>query len=463
MTARLHIFASLALAVSVPGAAFADPPAVAGLAETREQPTAVEPFTLDIYKDRRAKLMAQMKGGVAVILAAQEVDKESGNEQNGDFFYLTGLAHEAGAALILAPQSHHKEILLLRGVNPEQDRWTGYRAMLPSRELEARLGFDKIMRVDSLGGVLAQEAYRAHDMHYFGPIVGFQADVPRVLDMLNKTSARVPGAHVKDSVGMLARMRMVKEPRELEKIQRATDISIAGHMEAMRGVRPGMREWELKAILEEGFRKAGGRGLSYSSIVGAGPDAAVLHYPNDDRVIGEGELVLIDAASEFEHYKSDVTRTFPASGTFTPEQRKVYEVVLRAADTARARMRPGMTLAELHDIAANVIAEAGYYDYFIHGLGHPVGLSVHDLSDANPRDVALAENAVVTIEPGIYIPGQKIGIRLEDVVVMTKSGGRLLSGALPRTPDEIERFMAAAPTSAPAKPKPTNVSARRHM
>src|SRR5262249_16373833 len=151
-----------------------------------------------------------------------------------------------------------------------------------------------------------------------------------------------------------------------------------GHLEGMRRVRPGMHEYELKQIIEDTFRKGGARRLSYGSIVGAGPDGCVLHYPNDDRVIADGELGLVDAAAEFGHYATDVTRTFPANGKFTPEQRKIYEVVLRAQKAAMAQIKPGVRLVDLEDTAQRIIAEAGYYDYFIHFVGHHVGIDVHD-------------------------------------------------------------------------------------
>jgi len=166
----------------------------------------------------------------------------------------------------------------------------------------------------------------------------------------------------------------------------------------------------------------------------------VLHYPDDDRVIEDGELVLIDAGAEYDHYATDVTRTFPASGKFTPEQRRIYDLVLAAQSAALAKVRPGVTWHELHRAAAKVIADGGYYEYFIHGVGHHVGLEVHDISALQYEPIA--EGSVITIEPGIYIPEKKIGVRIEDTVLVTKSVPKLLSGALPREADEIERVMA---------------------
>lgn len=414
--------------------------------EVREQPVRTEPWGPEVFRERRANLMAQMKSGVALILASKHIDYDAGARQSPDFLYLTGLAEETNGALVLAPQEPRKEFLFLAPAVPERDRWSGYRALLPSRDVEVRTGFATIYRMDpfgsrGFGGLLSTFAARWKDLHYFGPVVGYDADLPLVLDAYAKTAARVPGAKTKDSIGMLARLRMVKEPREIEKIARASDISIAGHVEAMRRVKPGMREWELKQILEDSFRKGGARRLAYPSIVGSGPDGCVLHYPDDDRVIRDGDLILIDAGAEFDHYATDITRTFPANGKFSPEQRHIYEVVLHAQNAALALVKPGVTWEQLNDAAAKVIAEAGYYDYFIHSVGHHVGLEVHDV----PSPIReIPEGSVITLEPGIYMPGKKIGVRIEDILVVTKRGARVLSEKLPRDPDEIEKVMAAA-------------------
>jgi Xaa-Pro aminopeptidase len=413
-------------------------------ADNRDQPTGTEPWGPDVFRARRNHLMSQMKTGVGLVLAADKVDYEAEARQDANFLYLTGLGDEAGAVLLLSPQETKKEILYLQSAIPERDRWTGYRASLPNRALEARLGFDVVRRIDpvgsgALGGTLSYRVHRWHDMHFFGPLVGYGSDLPKVLDIYSKTSARIPGSHVVDSAAMIAKMRMIKEPREVEKIAKATDIAVLGHLEAMRRVRPGMREWDLKQVLEDTFRKNGSRRLAYGSIVGAGPDGCVLHYPKDDRVIQDGELVLIDAGAEFDHYASDVTRTFPANGKFTAEQRQVYAAVLRAQQAAMDKIRPGATWDELADTASKVLADAGYYDYYIHSLGHPVGLEVHDI---NLPDVPLAEGMVITMEPGVYIPGKRIGIRIEDMILVTKNGYRNLSEKLPRDPDAIERLIA---------------------
>jgi Xaa-Pro aminopeptidase len=432
LAAVLLVAVTVAVAVAAPR-----PPA----STSRERPTGTTPFTPDVYRARRAKLLSLMKKGVGAVTAAPTENSEE-KDENLDFFYLTGIWGEREGAVLLMPENvpEERELLLLPPVRPERDRFSGYRALLPNQAVEQRVGFDRVGTTGGFGWALAAQVQQHKQLDYFGTAVSYEAEVPKLLEIYKKTSERVPGAKIEDQHLLLGRMRMVKEPREIEKIQRATDITVAGHLEAWRHVHPGMREWELKQIMEDAFRKGGARELSYPSIVGGGPDGCVLHYPEDDRTIEDGELVLIDAAAQFDHYNSDVTRTFPANGHFTPEQRKIYEVVLKAQNAALAKVRPGVTWGELQRTAEKVMRDAGYYDYFIHGLGHHVGLHVHDLGNWAYREPIL-EGSVITIEPGIYIPEKKLGIRIEDTVLVTKAGPKLLSGALPRDPDAIEKLM----------------------
>ncbi|MDB4968524.1 MAG: peptidase [Myxococcales bacterium] len=444
MIARLlprTVTVAILVAAAAPALADPTPPSPAPPSASRERPAGTTPFSPDVYRARRARLMGLMKKGVGVILSATPRDKlDSG--QDTSFMYLTGLWDERDAGLLLAPENppEEREQLFLAAARPERDRWSGYRALLPSRAVEQRVGFELVRRIEQLGWELAMQLSRHKVLQYFGAPLPYDTDPPKIAEIYEKTAKRVIGAKTEDAHLILGRMRMTKEPREVEKIQRATDITVAGHLAAMRRVHPGMHEWELKQIVEDTFRSGGARRLSYPSIVGAGPDGCVLHYPEDDRVIEDGELVLIDAGAEFDHYATDVTRTFPASGHFTPEQRRAYDTVLKAQNAALAKVRPGVTWNELQRVAEKVMTEAGYYEYFIHGLGHHVGLEVHDVEAM--RYEPIAEGSVITIEPGIYIPEKKIGVRIEDTVLVTKAGPKILSAALPRGADEIERLMA---------------------
>ena len=409
----------------------------------------------DTYRERRKRLMEQMGGGVAIIFAAPAVDRDT--RQDLDFYYLTGLEHEGGAALLLAPENTETpEVLFLKALDVEDNLWHGERASL-GRAVELGTGFKRVRRMNSLPGTLAREITRAKDMnvHFLGPIVGYSSAVPRSLQVARDATSRIPGARITLSHELLPAMRQAKDDKELELTRRAIDATRRGLKAAMTEVRPGMTEFQLRMVIESAFRKAGSRRNAFDSIVGSGPNSCVLHYTGDDRTMQAGDLVLCDVGAEVEMYAADITRTFPVSGRFTTRQREVYDIVLKAADAAIAAARPGVTLRELNDIARQIIEDAGYTDNFPHGLSHFLGLNVHD---AGLYDMPLAPGVVFTIEPGIYIAEEQIGIRIEDDILITAEGSEVLSSGLPRTADEVEAFMAAARASASAngQPEPAN-------
>jgi Xaa-Pro aminopeptidase len=237
---------------------------------------------------------------------------------------------------------------------------------------------------------------------------------------------------------LLARMREVKEPDEVALMRKGIVHTAAGHARVLEVLRPGMREFELKDAIEEAFRRSGSRHVAYDSIVGSGPNGAVLHYPKDDRVMKEGELVVVDAGAEEQFYATDVTRTYPVSGKFSPEQREIYDIVLKAQAAAIAVAKAGVTPRMLERTARKVIDDAGYHDAFIHGCCHFVGLEVHDPGD---YEAPLPAGAVITVEPGIYLPQRGFGVRIEDEILITPTGAEVLTKAIPRDPEEIERRM----------------------
>jgi len=206
-------------------------------------------------------------------------------------------------------------------------------------------------------------------------------------------------------------------------------------------VRPGAHEFEVKDAVEDAFRRAGSRHIAYSTITGSGANGAVLHYPQDDRVLRDGELIVIDAGAEAEMYATDVTRTLPVGGKFTKEQRELYEIVLRAQKAGIAAAKAGVMVEDIDRATRKVIEDAGYYDYYIHSCCHFVGLEVHDAGD---YDAPLPAGAVLTVEPGVYLPQRGMGVRIEDEVLITANGAELLTGAIPREVDEVEKRMADA-------------------
>jgi Xaa-Pro aminopeptidase len=295
------------------------------------------------------------------------------------------------------------------------------------------------MRITRLPSQLTNMLQRSKKAVFLGPVVSANADIPKALSLLRDAQARVPGSSLENMAHLIPDMRRIKDQQEVAQIQKAVDITGKGIVAAMKAVEPGMLEFQLQSLLEHVYEMEGAQFLGFSTIMAAGPNATVLHYGKNDMPIGEDGLVLIDTGAAWEHYSADISRTFPVNGEFSPRERELYELVLKASDAAIENVRVGADhYNDLHLVAERVLEEAGYAEYFIHGIGHFVGLDVHDSGD---YALPLEEGVVLTIEPGIYIPDEGIGIRIEDVVLVTKDGPVVLSRHIPRTVQEIEDAM----------------------
>jgi len=391
-----------------------------------------------VYRARREALMKEMEEGVAVVYSQGEEDGD-GFRPGSDFFYLTGVTEE-GAILVLAPKERtYREFLLLPSRDPEAERWTGERDPLGAA-LRQKYGFEKILRTGGLMRLVLGLASRSPVLWQVMRPDSAKDSKPADLDLYGKISAKLAGVSTKALPLSLARMRSRHSSGEIALIQRAVRISEEGFHAAVLEIRPGSTEGHVEAEAERLWKSRGARRPAYPSIVGSGPNSAILHYPRSERVMQDGELILMDMSAEFAHYASDITRTFPVNGKFTAQQRKIYELVLKAQKTAFDKVKPGAYMEDLDAAARKVIEDAGYGDYFIHGLGHFVGLDVHD---AGAYLEPLAPGMVITIEPGIYLPDQKLGVRIEDDVLITETGAKFLSDGLPREPDAIEKWLAA--------------------
>ncbi len=387
--------------------------------------------------------MKEMNEGVAVLFAQGEEDGD-GFRQGSDFFYLTGVS-ESGAVLVLAPKERtFREFLLLPSRDPEAERWTGEREPI-GMALRKKYGFDKILRTGRMTGLVLDFAARSPVLWQISPAESGDEKKAADLELYGKISSKLAGVSTRALPHTLARMRSRHSAGEIALIQRAVRISEEGFRAAVREIRPGGFEGRVEAEAERVWKSLGARRPAYPSIVGSGPNSTILHYPKSERVMQDGELILMDMSAEFAHYASDITRTLPVSGKFTPLQRKIYDLVLQAQKTAFALVRPGAYFEDIDAAARKVIADAGYGDYFIHGLGHFVGLDVHD---AGAYQEPLAPGMVITLEPGIYLPGEKLGVRIEDDVLVTKSGAKLLSDGLPREAAEIEKWIASRAAAA---------------
>ncbi|HWY48576.1 MAG TPA: Xaa-Pro peptidase family protein, partial [Bryobacteraceae bacterium] len=264
-----------------------------------------------------------------------------------------------------------------------------------------------------------------------------------------KLKTLYPFREISDAVPIITKLRVKKSPAELAAIQHATDVSVEAHRAAWKRMAPGLSEYQIAAVLWSTYIESGCEGVAYSPIVGSGINSTVLHYSANQRRMDRGEVVVMDAAAQCADYASDITRTVPVGGKFTPRQREIYQIVLGAQKAAIAALKPGVRMAGPGDSLTKIVRD--YMDahgrdqhgeplgkYFIHGLGHQVGLQVHDPGVDGPLEAGM----VVTIEPGLYIPEESIGVRIEDVVLVTENGAKVLSAALPKEADEIEKAVA---------------------
>jgi Xaa-Pro aminopeptidase len=395
-----------------------------------------QPFGPEVYAARRAKLMKALGGGIAVLYARGEEDPD-GYRQDSDFYYLTGLS-EPGAVLVLAPEERtYKEFLFLKPRDPDDERWTGVRPDIGD-SLRRATGIDRISRIRSLGGSMMSLLRTTSTLHLISDPGGPDSPHAPEMELYGKLASKLPGVGVRNRTDLIPFLRSIKEPRELEHMERAIAATVSAHHAAARAIKPGVEENWIAGLIDLEFKRGGAVRPGFPPIVGSGPNSTILHYPEHDRTIAPGSLVVVDIGSDYGHYSADITRTYPANGRFSPEQRKVYEVVLRAQQACMEMIKPGVYYEDIHRKAEEVIRAAGYRDYFTHGLGHFVGLDVHD---AGLYKKPLQAGMVITVEPGIYIPQEALGVRIEDEVLVTPKGHRVLTSALPRDPDAVEAMM----------------------
>ena len=429
------------------------------------------------YHARREKLAAKLDGGIALLFAPPE--PEGPNDVYGyfpdtTFYYLTGWG-EPGAALLVAPAAEAKdgnpsrpytEILFLPARNYSQEQWTGSKLGPDSPNAAQTTGFDTVASLDGMRDAIVKLfPARGAKVYTDVPAAGEVSNSTEPLTWLKNANAFAVGTGYEDIRPILSSLRTVKDAGEIELIRKATNASIAAQLAAIRAIKPGVTEREISALLQYEWGKRGCERPAYAPIVGTGINSTVLHYSADSGTIQGGDVVVMDAAGEYSMYATDITRSVPANGKFTARQREIYEIVLGAQQAAIAAFQSGKSHLmrkqsdSIYEAAYNYINTHGkdlhgepLGKYFIHGLGHYVGLNVHDPGDYS---VPLAPGMVFTIEPGIYIPEEKIGIRIEDMFYVDNDGKLIrLTEALPQSPDDIERLMAPkAETTTPVRKK----------
>ena len=437
---------------------------------------------MSAFAERRTRVLDAIGDGMMIVPAAVHAVRNNDTEyeyrQSSDFFYLTGFT-EPEAVLVLAPHAKERVTLFLRERDRTKEIWNG-----------KRLG------VEAAGGALAVDA--AYPIGEFAQrLPGLIAGARRAFVQLGtdpafdrtffaalegarnatRRAGFAPDTFVEPGT-ILHAMRAIKDAGEIETMRRAASITRLGHLAGMRATRPGLTEFELEAIIEYTYRANGAQSLAYESIVAGGDNATILHYVANRDPLRAGDLVLVDSAAELDSYASDITRTWPVSGRFSPEQRAIYEIVLAAQHAAIAEVRPGAHVRSAHDAAVNVLvaglidlgllkgssAEAleneTYKAFYMHGTGHWIGLDVHDVGAYRLADGEthrpLEPGMVVTVEPGLYVHRdlacderfKGIGVRIEDDVLCGPDGPVNLSPGIPKEIDEIESIVGTGELAA---------------
>ena len=420
-----------------------------------------------VYAARRAKLAAQIDSPILLwgFTGREESAQTYIFAQEDNFYYLTGHNEEA-AGLIIMPAARAgggtvtgatwdgpQEMLFLPPKNTTKEKWNGLRMSPSDPGIQARTGFASVLPFPEMRATLEKLAKLYPTIYTILPYEKENGGYPHEKEVVDWIHTSVPQTKLRDIRLNIEDLRQIKSPGEIAFLAQAIELSVDAQLAAMRMMRPGLHEYEIAARMVEVHAMGGSEAEGYAPIVGAGPNSTALHYDKLARKIEDGDIVVLDVGAQYAGYSADITRTLPANGKFTPRQREIYEIVLGAQNAALAAIKPGMDYCQrgsksVHKIAYDYINSHGkdlhgksLGQYFIHGLGHDIGLDVHDPGDyCKP----LQPGMVVTVEPGIYIPEENLGVRIEDDILITETGYKFLSERLPRNPDEIEQIMGEA-------------------
>jgi Xaa-Pro aminopeptidase len=441
-----------------------------------------------IYKQRRGILLNQMDGGIAIFKGAKSINRNGDVEypfrQNSDFYYLTGF-DEPASAFLLIPGENKKYVLFVRQRNPIMETWMGKRAGIEGAIKE--FGADTAFGI-GLFEKLLTDYLKGKTKIYLNTS---DKELVKLVDSLYKKANNNTNKENINVNKIVAEMRVIKNPEEIELIKKACDITSEAHIETMRAAKLNMKEYELAAIIEYIFKKNGAESTAFPSIVGSGVNSTILHYEAGNRKLLNGDMIVMDIGAEYKCYASDITRSISANGKFSSEQKEIYEIVLKASKETIQFAKPGIGLNEIQKFTKKIISD-GLYElglitskekswqtdvWLPHGTSHYVGLDVHDVGDAgnsSEKGRAVEPGMVFTVEPGIYINKNtfnhlieiygfkvdkkeieefvervrpvvekfnNIGIRIEDTIFITKEGCEVLSSKAPKEIDEIENLM----------------------
>ena len=430
-------------------------------------------------QNRRAFIEKMGRGGVAIFASAVPAqwnhDTEYLYRPDPNFYYLTGFEEPESICVIAPEHSKHQYILFVRPKDKQAEIWNGKRVGV--KDARKHYGADKVYPIEKFSEKIGKYLQDAKRLYYtLGSNEEVDAEVLRLFTQAVRSRIRSGKGFdtLVDPSPILSELRLIKNETELQRLRQATEITVAGHIAAMQAVRPGLYEYQLESLVESTFRMNGASGAAFPTIVASGGNATTLHYTTNDCEIKDGTLVLIDAGAEYGRYCGDVTRTFPANGTFTEAQRDIYQLVLEAHHAIIDGIRPGVSIDEPHQKSIELLTESmlslgllkgktqklikkeKYRQFYMYRIGHMLGLDVHDVNcvrETNGDFKTFQPGMVMTIEPGLYVAdGTKnvppaylgIGIRIEDDILITESGCEVLTAGVPKEIDEIEALVRGA-------------------
>ena len=408
-----------------------------------------------VFTKNRENLLKKLEDNSLLVLFAEEAKRKTADEYfpftpNRNFYYLTGVDEEKHILMIKKINGVVDEVLYILKPNLEQERWTGKTI----RDYEAKevSGIENIKYLEEFKSDLNMIFTNgiAENLYLDLERVSFDEEMSKSQSFAKEVKERYPQVVIKDIYSDIASLRQIKCKEEVEEIKKAAHITAKGVELLMKECKPGMKEYELEAYFDFYLKQNGVKDYAFKTIAASGVNAATLHYVDNNSEIKDGDLILFDLGAQVNYYNGDISRTFPANGKFTKRQKEVYEEVLKVNEEIINSIRPGVGFYEINDKANNLLAEAcvrlgliedkkDYRKYYFHSIGHSLGLDTHDVGK---RDIILEEGMVYTVEPGLYIEEEAIGIRIEDDVLVTKDGCEVLTKECIKSVEDIEKFMS---------------------
>lgn len=409
----------------------------------------------EVFINNRKRLSEKLEDGSVVVLLAGEAPKKTADEAypftpNRNFYYLTGIDEEKHKLIISKINGKVEEALFIQKPDPVKERWVG-KTIRDNEAIEVS-GVEEVLYLEDFNGYINQKlsSGKANALYMDLERRSFEERITLTEEFAKEVAGRYPYVVIKNVYGIISELRTIKASEEIDEMREAIKITIDGVNCLMRNAKAGIKEYELEAFFDFHLKKSGIKDVAFKTIAAAGKNATILHYVDNDSVIKEDDLILFDLGAQYNYYNADITRTFPVSGKYTARQKEVYEAVLRVNEAIIEALKPGVNYIDINNKATDLIADEciklglikdkkDVRNYYWHSIGHGLGLDTHDVGE---RNVNLKPGMVYTVEPGIYIEEEGIGVRIEDDVLITESGNEVLTKEMIKSVEDIEKFMA---------------------